>query len=132
MISKHNPAKQTGFKQTGNPTKRLLWSATFWLLFFTHDKKTHKSQHNRQYLKEQYQSKIPRFLGAYTTSLQIMHNYVKNNYSTWLYNYIPPYLPIDPLPATALLLVFRDHSPTELYQSYNKIIVIIYGHIDCV
>ena len=91
------------------------------------------SQHNRQYLTGQDQSKVPRCLGDYTTSLQIIH---MSRIIIEL-GYIPPYLPllvIDPLPAiyTALLLVFRDLSPSELYQSNNKIIVIIYGHIDCV
>ena len=108
--------------QTGSPTKRLLSFvknvlATFLLLFFY--TRQEDSQYNRQYLKGQDQSKVPRFLGDYTTSLQIMHM----SRIIIVLGYIPPYLPllvIDPLPATALILVFRDLSPSELYQSYNK------------
>ena len=97
------------------------------LLFLLLCTRQEYSQHNRQYLTGQDQSKVPHFLGDYTTSLQIIHM----SRIIIVLGYIPPYLPllvIDPFPATA---VFRDLSPSELYQSYNKT-VIIYGHIGCV
>ena len=77
------------------------------------------SQHNRQYLTKQAQSKVPLFLGDCTTSLQIMSRVVYLAIS----HHTSRYWATDPRQVAALLLVYHDLSPCGLYHSYNKILL---------